>query len=169
MMLGGRGEFWFLGEFNAFLFSVSTRMNRHFPFCRYIIWVDKWHVSVFTIKNKVTEICTCGWRVILWGWLEKAIFTNVIWRLPDEIDLSVMLHKKNPTCSTIQDKKKSNGNHCRLITVFSLFWVQQSSSRRSWGLNVSSYTQVPGKDALWRLTDKVSKLHPCIHLQGQTW
>ena len=37
MMLGVRREFWFLGEFNAFLFSKSTRMNRHFPSCRYII------------------------------------------------------------------------------------------------------------------------------------
>lgn len=140
-----------------FLFSVSTRMNRHFPFCRYIIWVDKWHVSVFTIKNKVTEICTCGWRVISQGWpncsLEKAFFINVIWRLPGLIDLPVMLHKKKKNTKNKwgdqQFKKEDWKSHAgRLITMFSLFWVQQSSRRRSWGINVSSCIQVPRKDAL---------------------
>lgn len=42
------GSFDSWGSFNAFLFSVSTRMNRHFPFCRYNMSMD----SVFTNKEQ---------------------------------------------------------------------------------------------------------------------
>lgn len=53
------GSFDSWGEFNAFFFSISTRMNRHFSPCRYI------HTSIhiyttINVKMRGKPVCVCN-------------------------------------------------------------------------------------------------------------
>lgn len=69
MVLGARGEFWFFREFIAFFVFCEDEDEQTFSFLQvHITRADKLLcVRVYAIKTEVTEICTCGWRVILWG------------------------------------------------------------------------------------------------------
>lgn len=87
-----RGVLILLGVRCVFVFCVNED-EQTFSFLQ--VYNTSWQVAVFAIikkqKTEVTEICTCGWRVISRGYAitapsQKALFINVIWRLPDPID-----------------------------------------------------------------------------------
>lgn len=131
-MLGGRGEFWFLGEFNAFFVFCVNEDEQTFSHLQ---------VHVYDLSGWVTRCCiynkewgdrnmhlwlTCSFRVLI---REGTLYFNVIWRLSDPIDPSMtrdQQFKSNDRATRVprkaafkrlgRKKKKKNQNSVHVST-----------------------------------------------------